>query len=44
IETAVIQFLEEGRITLEPEFFTIEDADGNTTQTFNLILKIKDLD
>ncbi|MEZ8303829.1 integrase [Vibrio splendidus] len=44
IETAVIQFLEEGRITLEPEFFTIEDADGNTTQTFNLILKVKDLD
>ncbi|MGO2322767.1 integrase [Vibrio casei] len=44
IETEVIQLLEEGRITLEPEFFTIEDADGNTTQTFNLILKIKDLD
>ncbi|HCG6159850.1 TPA: integrase [Vibrio parahaemolyticus] len=44
IETEVIQILEEGRITLEPEFFTIEDADGNTTQTFNLILKIKDLD
>jgi len=44
IETEVIRLLEEGRITLEPEFFTIEDADGNTTQTFNLILKIKDLD
>ncbi|HDY8002043.1 TPA: integrase [Vibrio vulnificus] len=44
IETEVIQLLEEGRITLEPEFFTIDDADGNTTQTFNLILKIKDLD
>lgn len=44
IETEVIQLLEEGRITLEPEFFTIEDGDGNTTQTFNLILKIKDLD
>ncbi|MUK79020.1 integrase [Aliivibrio fischeri] len=44
IETEVIQLLEEGRITLEPEFFTIEDADGNTTQTFNLILKVKDLD
>ncbi|PTP35823.1 integrase [Vibrio splendidus] len=44
IETEIIQLLEEGRITLEPEFFTIEDADGNTTQTFNLILKIKDLD
>ncbi|MEZ9754910.1 integrase [Vibrio splendidus] len=44
IETEVIQLLEEGRITLDPEFFTIEDADGNTTQTFNLILKIKDLD
>ncbi|HGS5646343.1 TPA: integrase [Vibrio parahaemolyticus] len=44
IKTEVIQLLDEGRITLEPEFFTIEDADGNTTQTFNLILKIKDLD
>ncbi|WP_394142512.1 integrase [Vibrio chagasii] len=44
IETEVIQLLEEGRITLEPEFFTIEDDDGNTTHTFNLILKIKDLD
>jgi acyl carrier protein len=44
IETEVILLLEEGRITLEPEFFTIEDDDGNTTQTFNLILKIKDLD
>ncbi len=44
IETEVIQLLEEGRITLEPEFFAIEDSDGNATQTFNLILKIKDLD
>lgn len=44
IETEVIQLLEEGKITLEPEFFTIEDSDGNAIQTFNLILKIKDLD
>ncbi|EOX1766969.1 integrase [Vibrio cholerae] len=44
IETEVIHLLEEGRITLEPEFFTIDDIDGNATQTFNLILKIKDLD
>lgn len=44
IETEVIHLLEEGRIMLEPEFFTIEDADGNTIQSFNLILKIKDLD
>ncbi|MFH4621238.1 integrase [Vibrio furnissii] len=44
IETEVIYLLEEGRITLEPEFFTIDDSDGNATQTFNLILKIKDLD
>lgn len=44
IETEVITLLKEGRITLEPEFFIIEDIDGNTTQTFNLILKIKDLD
>ncbi|MDD1829638.1 integrase [Photobacterium sp. ZSDE20] len=44
VETEVISLLEEGRITLEPEFFTVEDCDGNATQTFNLILKIKDLD
>lgn len=44
IETEVIHLLEEGRITLEPEFFTVEDYDGNVTHTFNLILKIKDLD
>ncbi|MFW1321931.1 integrase [Vibrio parahaemolyticus] len=44
IETEVIHLLEEGRITLEPEFFTIDDIDGNAIQTFNLILKIKDLD
>lgn len=44
IETEVVHLLEEGRITLEPEFFTIEDTDGKPTQTFNLILKIKDLD
>lgn len=44
IETEVLHLLEEGRITLEPEFFSIEDVDGKTTQTFNLILKIKDFD
>ncbi|MEZ8192715.1 integrase [Vibrio sp. 1F279] len=44
IETEVFHLLEEGLITLEPEFFTIDDSDGNATQTFNLILKIKDLD
>ncbi len=44
VETEVLHLLEEGRITLEPEFFTVEDCDGNATQTFNLILKIKDLD
>ncbi|HDM8041120.1 TPA: integrase [Vibrio fluvialis] len=44
IETEVHHLLEEGRITLEPEFFTVEDCYGNATQTFNLVLKIKDLD
>lgn len=44
VETEVIHLLEERRITLEPEFFFIEDSGGNRTQTFNLILKIKDLD
>ncbi|MHA2734254.1 integrase [Vibrio campbellii] len=44
VETEVLHLLEEGRITLEPEFFAVEDCDGKATQTFNLILKIKDLD
>ncbi|WP_079324632.1 integrase [Vibrio sp. L85] len=44
VETEVIHLLEEGRITLEPEFFTIADSKGKTTKTFNLILKIRDLD
>ncbi|MCG9647084.1 integrase [Vibrio brasiliensis] len=43
IEVEITQLLEEGRITLEPEFFTIEDIDGKAIQTFNLILKIRDL-
>jgi hypothetical protein len=44
IETQVIQLLKEGQISLEPEFFILISSDGNKTQTFNLILKIKDLD
>ncbi len=44
VETEVLHLLKEGHITLEPEFFTVEDCNGNATQTFNLILKIKDLD
>tara|TARA_R110001583_G_scaffold132551_2_gene284535 strand:- start:293 stop:2704 length:2412 start_codon:yes stop_codon:yes gene_type:complete len=44
VETEVIQLLKEEQISLEPEFFTVKDSDGNKTQTFNLILKVKDLD
>ena len=44
VETVAIHLLEEGRITLEPEFFTINDSNGNMTKSFNLLLKIRDLD
>lgn len=44
VETEVINLLEEDKITLEPEFFTVTDVNGSEIKTFNLILKIKDCD
>lgn len=44
IETEVIRMLEGDQITLEPEFFTITKEDGKQAESFNLIIKIKDLD
>lgn len=44
IENEIIEMLELGSITLEPEFFTITDSNNDEVRTFSLILKIKDLD
>ncbi len=44
IENEIIDMLEVGSITLEPEFFTITEANDDEVRTFNLILRIKDLD
>jgi hypothetical protein len=44
IENEIINMLEVGEITLEPDFFTIKDSSGDNVRTFNLILKVKDLD
>ncbi|MEQ6344011.1 integrase [Vibrio cyclitrophicus] len=44
IENEIIDMLEVGSITLEPEFFTITDVNGDEVRTFSLMLRIKDLD
>jgi len=44
IENEIIDMLEIGSITLEPEFFTVTNANGDEVRTFSLMLKIKDLD
>ncbi|MEZ8802142.1 integrase [Vibrio splendidus] len=44
IESEVLTLLDEGLITLEPDFFTVKDVDGEEVKDFNLLLKIKDLD
>ncbi len=44
VESEVLTLLDKGLITLEPDFFTVKDVDGEEVQDFNLLLKIKDLD
>lgn len=44
IENEIIQLLEDDIVTLEPEFFTIKNEDGEDVRTFTLALKAKDLD
>ncbi|MEZ9436592.1 integrase [Vibrio lentus] len=44
IETQVLTLLENGSITLQPEFFTIKDENGDEYQNFNLILKVNELE
>ncbi|WP_102385264.1 integrase [Vibrio cyclitrophicus] len=44
VESEVLTLLDEGLITLEPDFFTVKGVDGEEVKDFNLLLKIKDLD
>ncbi|RMS25585.1 hypothetical protein ALP70_01055 [Pseudomonas savastanoi] len=42
-EGQILDYLEQGKITLEPDFFEVKDPDGSTVFHFNLALKVKNL-
>ncbi|WP_372377385.1 hypothetical protein ACBZ91_11125 [Vibrio natriegens] len=44
IENEVLTLLEDGSITLHPEFFTVQDENGEDIRDFNLILKVNELE
>lgn len=44
LETEVLMLLENDVISLEPEFFTVKNEDGDEIKTFNLILKVNQLE
>ena len=44
LENEVLMLLESDIISLKPEFFTIKDENGEDIKTFNLILKINELE
>lgn len=44
LENEVLMLLESDIISLNPEFFTIKDENGEDIKTFNLILKINELE
>ncbi|MEZ8417787.1 integrase [Vibrio splendidus] len=44
LETEVLMLLENDVISLEPEFFTVKNEDGEDVKTFNLILKVNQLE
>ncbi|HHX8488609.1 TPA: integrase [Vibrio diabolicus] len=44
LESQVITLLEDHSITLEPNFFTVQDEKGETVNTFTLVLEVKELD
>jgi hypothetical protein len=44
IETEILRLLDNEIITLAPNFFTVTAENGEVINTFNLVLKIKDLD
>lgn len=43
IENEVLTLLEDGSITLHPDFFTVRDENGEDIRNFNLILKVNEL-
>ncbi|MCS0365213.1 integrase [Vibrio diabolicus] len=44
LEDEVLTLLENDVISLEPEFFTVKNEDGEDIKTFNLILKVNQLE
>ncbi|MEZ9998473.1 integrase [Vibrio lentus] len=44
MENEVLTLIENGSITLQPEFFTVKDENGDEYQNFNLILKVNELE
>ncbi|MFS2262240.1 integrase [Vibrio vulnificus] len=44
LENEVLTLLENDVISLEPEFFTVKNEDGEDIKTFNLILKVNQLE
>ncbi|MFV8456446.1 integrase [Vibrio owensii] len=44
MENEVLTLLENGSITLQPEFFTVKDEHGEKHQNFNLILKVNEVE
>lgn len=44
LESHIMELLDDKTITLEPNFFTITDADGEKINTFTLVLKVYGLD
>ncbi|PHN84404.1 integrase [Vibrio splendidus] len=44
LENEVLTLLENGSITLQPEFFTAQDENGDECRNFNLILKVNEVE
>ncbi|WP_248767679.1 hypothetical protein [Pseudomonas sp. MWU12-2345] len=43
-EGHVLDYLTEGKVTLEPDFFEVVNANGQVVSKFNLVLKVKDIE
>lgn len=44
LESQVLSLLEDKTISLEPNFFTIQDENGKTINTFNLVLEVNEVE
>ncbi|MFA0178742.1 integrase [Vibrio lentus] len=44
MENEILTLLENGAITLQPEFFSVKDENGEEYQNFNLILKVYEVE